>query len=42
MNIFTIITAVIVLGIVWGGVTFFLTRAMKYEKLKEENGKEQA
>jgi hypothetical protein len=38
MNIFTIITAVIVVGIVWGGVTFFLSRAMKYEKLKEENG----
>lgn len=38
MNIFTIITAVIVLGLVWGGVTFFLLRAMKYEKLKEENG----
>ena len=38
MNIFTIVTAVVVLGIVWGGVIFFLTRAMKYEKLKEENG----
>ena len=38
MNIFAIITAVIVVGIVWGGVTFFLSRAMKYEKLKEENG----
>ena len=39
MSIFTILTAVIVLGIVWGGVAFFLSRAMKYEKLKEENGK---
>ena len=38
MNIFTIITAVVVLGIVWGGVVFFLSRAMKYEKLKETNG----
>jgi hypothetical protein len=38
MSIFTILTAVIVVGIVWGGVTFFLTRAMKYEKLKERNG----
>ena len=41
MNIFTIITAVVVLGIVWGGVTFFLTRAMKYEKLKGKNGEKQ-
>jgi hypothetical protein len=38
MSIFTILTAVIVVGVVWGGVTFFLTRAMKYEKLKERNG----
>jgi hypothetical protein len=38
MNIFTILTAVVVLGIVWGGLTFFLTRAMKYEKMKSENG----
>ncbi|HKI78279.1 MAG TPA: MetS family NSS transporter small subunit [Ignavibacteriaceae bacterium] len=38
MNIFTILTAVVVLGIVWGGLTFFLTRAMKYEKMKTENG----
>jgi hypothetical protein len=40
MNLFTIITAVTVIGIVWGGLTFFLTRAFKYEKLKQENGKE--
>jgi hypothetical protein len=39
MNIFTILTAVIVLGIVWGGLIFFLTRALKYEKIKTENGK---
>jgi len=38
MNIFTILTAVVVLGIVWGGLTFFLTRAMKYEKMNTENG----
>ena len=38
MNAFTIITAVLVLGIVWGGLAFFLTRAMKYEKIKTENG----
>lgn len=39
MDIYTIITAVIVIGIVWGGLTFFLTRAMKYEKMKTGNGK---
>ena len=38
MNIITIITAVIVIGIVWGGLTFFLSRALKYEKIKMKNG----
>lgn len=38
MNIFTIITGVIVIGIVWGGLTFFLTKALKYEKMKMKNG----
>ena len=38
MSIFAIITAVLVLGIVWGGMVFFLTRAMKFEKIKETNG----
>jgi len=40
MNLITIITAVIVIGIVWGGFAFFLSRALKYEKLKQKNGKE--
>jgi uncharacterized protein YneF (UPF0154 family) len=40
MNIFTIITAAIVVGIVWGGLLFFLRKAMKYEKLKQKNGEE--
>jgi hypothetical protein len=40
MNFITIITMLIVLGIVWGGMTFFLTRAIKYEKLKEKNGED--
>jgi len=40
MNLFTIITAVIVIGIVWGGLTFYLSRAVKYEKLKIKDGKE--
>ncbi|HKI78884.1 MAG TPA: MetS family NSS transporter small subunit [Ignavibacteriaceae bacterium] len=42
MSIFAIFTAIIILGIVWGGLTFFLTRAMKYEKLKSDNGKKQS
>jgi hypothetical protein len=40
MNIYTILTALIVIGIVWGGLLFFLRKAFKYEKLKKENGKE--
>ena len=40
MYFFTIITAVLVIGIVWGGLTIFLSRALKYEKLKMKNGKE--
>ncbi|HEY6626953.1 MAG TPA: hypothetical protein VIZ21_08355 [Ignavibacteriaceae bacterium] len=40
MNIYTILTAILVIGIVWGGLTFFLSRALKYEKLKQKNGKE--
>ena len=40
MNIYTILTAIIVIGIVWGGLTFFLTRALKYEKMKIKNGDE--
>jgi len=40
MKIYTIITAVVVLGIVWGGLIFFLSRAFKYEKMKKVNGEE--
>jgi len=40
MNASTIITLVLVIGIVWGGLGFFLSRAIKYEKLKSKNGKE--
>jgi hypothetical protein len=40
MYVFSIITAAIVVGIVWGGLLFFLREAMKYEKLKQKNGKE--
>lgn len=40
MNIYTILTAIIVIGIVWGGFAFFLSRALKYEKMKMKNGEE--
>jgi hypothetical protein len=40
MNIYTVLTIIIVISIVWGGVIFFLSRAWKYEKLKIKNGKE--
>lgn len=41
MNIFTVITAIVILGIVWGGLVFFVSRAVKYEKLKMRNGEEE-
>ncbi|GBD86892.1 hypothetical protein BMS3Abin03_00816 [bacterium BMS3Abin03] len=40
MNLSTIITMIIVIGLVWGGLGFFLLRAIKYEKIKSENGKD--
>ena len=40
MEISSIITMIIVLGIVWGGLAFFLIRAIKYEKVKIKNGEE--
>jgi hypothetical protein len=39
MNIITIITAVLVIGIIWGGEIYFISRAMKFEKRKAEDGK---
>ncbi len=41
MNTYSILTMIIVLGIVWGGVTFFMIRAYKYEKLKGSDGEKQ-
>jgi hypothetical protein len=35
-----IITMIIVLGIVWGGVFYFIVRALKYEKEKMKIGEE--
>jgi len=40
MGISTIITMIIVLGIVLGGLSIFIFKAVKYEKLKSKNGKE--
>lgn len=34
MKIEAILTAVFVVSIVWGGVAFFLSRAIKYERAK--------
>ena len=38
MELSGVITLVLVLGLVWGGLSFFLIRAMKYEKMKKNNG----
>ncbi len=42
MSLTTIITMILILGLVWGGVVFFMIRAFKYEKIKESNGKRQS
>ena len=40
MEVSTIITAIVVLSIVWGGLAILLLRAINYEKLKSIDGKE--
>ena len=40
MDVITIITGLVVIGIVWGGLLFFLRKAFKYEKIKQKNGEE--
>jgi len=40
MSISTIITMIFVIGIVLGGLSIFIFKAFKYEKLKSKNGKE--
>ena len=37
MSVISIITMVLILGVVWGGFTFFLLKAMKFEKMKNKN-----
>ncbi len=36
MSTVSLITMVLILGIVWGGFTFFLFKAMGFEKLKNK------
>lgn len=38
MKIETILTAMIVLSIVWGGLIYFIRKAFFYEKKKSVNG----
>ncbi|HKB87981.1 MAG TPA: hypothetical protein VKD08_17515 [Ignavibacteriaceae bacterium] len=38
MEISGVITLIAVTGLVWGGLAFFLSRAVKYEKIKKANG----
>lgn len=40
MGILSILTLIVVVGIVWGGLTYFLFKAIKFEKKKVNNGKE--
>jgi hypothetical protein len=38
MNVHSIVTMLLVLGTVWGGLIYFLLKASKYEKEKEKVG----
>ncbi len=40
MEVSTIVTMIIVLGIVWGGLALLLLRAINYEKLKSQDGED--
>jgi len=40
MSLLSILTSVVVIGIVWGGLTCFLIKAIKYEKKKLNDGEE--
>jgi hypothetical protein len=40
MNAATILTIILVVIPVWGGLIFFLSRAIKFESKKEVNGEE--
>lgn len=38
MEIQTTLTLIFVLLVVWGGLIYFIRKALKYEKLKKQNG----
>lgn len=38
MNTITILTIILIPGIIWGGLIYFLTLAIKKEKRKKLNG----
>ncbi len=41
MNIYTLLVALIVIGIIWGGLIFFIMKAINFEKKKmNQYGKE--
>jgi len=40
MSLAAVITMILVIGIVWGGVSYFVLRALKYEREKIKNGEE--
>ena len=40
MELSTVLSIIIVLGIVWGGLAYFLIRAIKFEKIKFKNGED--
>lgn len=39
MNLVFILTLLFVTAIVWGGFLYFLSKAIKHEKKKKQNGK---
>jgi heme/copper-type cytochrome/quinol oxidase subunit 2 len=38
----TLVTMIVILGIVWGGVIFFIIKAYRSEKRKITNGKDES
>lgn len=40
MNVISLFTMILVLGTIWGGLIYFIIRAVKYEKEKAKIGKE--
>ena len=40
MSVVSVLIMLLVLGVVWGGLIYFITKAFKYEKGKEKLGEE--